>query len=177
MDNEWREIPGYDGFYQINREGDMRSWRQHGGRYAGQIAEAPHPIKQYKNQRRYVVYLKAPGGKHTPVPVFRLMVKTWFGDIPDGMVPYHKNGDIADHNINNIGFVTRQQLGKMTGGIMNRKPVKRLDKRTGQWEFFPSVIAAAKASYMSDAALRRRLHGDFKEYAKEQYVFAFDDDD
>jgi hypothetical protein len=177
MDNEWRDIPGYNGRYQINREGDIRSWAPHGGRYSKGTASKPHILKQYKNQRRYVVYLKNGDNKHAPVSVFRLMVKTWFGDIPDGMVSYHKNGDIRDHNINNIGFVTKQQLGKMTGGKMNRKPVKRLDKRSGQWEFFPSVTAAAKASYMSYASLRRRMHGDFKEYAKEQYVFAFDDDD
>ena len=123
--NQWRDISGYDGAYQISWEGQVRTWRWRGSHYM----EEPKLLKQYvrrhgksKIRRRCYVKLTDAKGKSKEVAVMRLMVEVWFGGYPPGKTAYHKNGNFRDHCYTNIGFATPRELGMMFGAKAGRMP-------------------------------------------------------
>ena len=82
---DWRDIPGYDGAHQINRMAEVRCWK-----WRGRRTKAPHFLTQYRRKPhgkgrrsgRYYFKLTAPDGKAREVAVIGLMVDVWLGGRP-----------------------------------------------------------------------------------------------
>ena len=51
--SEWRDIPGYDGWYQVNEHGEVRSWRMRGRGW--KRLKDPVMIKGYIKNGRHCV--------------------------------------------------------------------------------------------------------------------------
>lgn len=164
-DPEWRDIPGYNGMYQISRMGEVRSWQK---RWRGdKPVTEPRLMTQYikatgKRTRTRYVRLTDGAGKPHEEKVLRLMVDVWLGGGRPGMVPYHKNGDLADNCAHNIAFATRQQLGRMTGAQASRKPVVKIAPNGEVVDAYPSAKAAAEANYMDRKTMTNRCNGKVK---------------
>ena len=77
--DEWYDIPGYGGKYQINYYGNIRRALKN-GRY-----KEIHPFIKKSNGRRCV---KLNCKEHV---VMKLMQRTFYGELKDGCVAYHKN--------------------------------------------------------------------------------------
>lgn len=173
---DWRDIPGYGGAYQISREGEVRTWRY---RRERRLKE-PRLLRQYmrrqgEKSRRRVVKLTDETGRAREVNVLGLMVDVWLGGRPPGLVPYHRNGDLRDHNVNNIGFATRAELGRMTGASAARMPVAKVTPAGEIVAVYPSARAAAKANHMSYQAVLDRCNGKVKKpYALDGHTYIFD---
>ena len=177
-DPEWRDIPGFDGLYQISRMGEVRSWRRL--QPDGSPAKEPRIIREHPKNRgrqsrtRYVLLTKLDGSKRD-YSVIRLMVDAWLGGPRPGLVAYHKNGDLADHCLNNIGFITRKELARKYGSAGTRKPVAKVDANGRIVEVYSSAAAAAKANYMSYPSVLDRCHGRIKHpYKLDGYTYRFE---
>lgn len=174
--SEWRDIPGYQGAYQINREGEVRTWRYREGKFL----KTPKMLRPYMRKRgakghSRFVKLTAPDGRSKDVKVLRLVVDVWFGGCPNGKVPYHKNGDLNDNCVNNIAFTTREKLGKMTGAKSGRMPVAKVLPDGEVIEIYPSARAAAKANHMSYQTVLDRCNGKVKNpFALDGHNYVFD---
>lgn len=169
----WRDIPGYDGMYQISRDGEVRSWK---GK-KGHIAPGPHILTQFRRHGRAVRFVKLTDskGKTADRPVLGLMVNAWLGGPRPGMVAYHANGDLSDHCISNIRFATRKELGRMTGADAGRIPVAKVTPQGEIADIYPSAREAAKANHMSYQAILNRCHGKVKKpFALDGYNYVFD---
>lgn len=177
---QWRDIPGYDGAYQISWEGQVRTWRWRGLHYL----KEPKLLTQYirkprgsgrRSARRYVK-LTDSTGRSKEVAVIRLMVEVWFGGYPPNKVAYHKNGDTTDHCYNNIGFTTRRKLGQMTGARSGRKPVAKINEAGEVVDFYPSARKAAKANHMSYQAVIDRCQGKVKKpFALDGHTYRYEE--
>ncbi len=171
-DMDWKDVPGYDGVYQISRYGEVRSYRQN--------RNEPKPMTQYlrkRGSRGHARFVKLTdcNGKSRDVNVLRIMANVWLGGLPEGKVPYHKNGDLNDHCINNIGFASREKLGKMTGAKARRMPVAKVDRNGEVVEVYTSARAAAKANFMSYQAVLDRCNGKVKKpFALDGHNYVFD---
>ena len=176
--SEWREIPGYDGMYQVSRDGMIRSWRKP---FAGEVrADKPRMMaayvrggKRYGNNhtgRRYCVNL-VKDGKRIERTVSSIMAEVWLGGRPKGLVVYHKNGDVGDNSVENIVFVTPEKLGKLSGKNSSRKPVVMVDEYGEVLEVYPSATAAAKANYMDINSVLNRCKGRIKHQGDYRFVF------
>jgi hypothetical protein len=175
-DQEWRDIPGYDGIYQINRDGDVRTWRWR----KDHRMKTPRLLQPYMRHggavsRKRVVKLTDHAGNAKECSVLQIMAHVWLGGVPAGKVPYHKNGDLADHCVNNIGFMTRQELGRKTGASGKRIPVNKLDPAGEIVAVYPSARTAAKANHMSYQAVLDRCNGKVKNpFALDGHNYQFD---
>jgi hypothetical protein len=173
----WRDIPGFDGAYQVNDQGDVRSWRLRGREH---FAKEPRMMVQFVRKRgklshRRYVKLTRPDGKSVDVAVLKIMVDVWMGGERPGMVPYHINGDLADHCVNNIGFKSRRDLGKLTGAAAKRKPVAKVDEQGEVVAVYSSARAAARANHMSYQTVLDRCNGKVKKpYALDGHTYVFD---
>lgn len=173
----WRDIPGYDGVYQINFDGDVRTWRWRKAR----LSKKPRRMVAYlrgrgtKSRRRYVKLTDA-NGKSREVPVLKIMVNVWLGGGKPGLIPFHKNGDLSDNNANNIGFATKEALGGMTGASARRRPVVKIDPHGNIVDFYSSAREAARRNHMSYQAVIDRCYSKVKKpYALDGHTYLYDD--
>jgi hypothetical protein len=122
------------------------------------------------------VKLTRPDGTKSEEAVLKIMVAVWMGGERPGMVPYHINGDLADHCVNNIGFKSKKDLGQMTGAEARRKPVAKVDQQGEVVGLYPSARAAARANHMSYQAVLDRCNGKVKRpYALDGHNYIFDE--
>lgn len=177
--SEWREIPGYDGFYEINFMGDVRSWR--GGRW-GRLS-SPRALTPYKKQprgngrrsNRVYVKLTDSTGKAREVAVVNIMVDVWKGGRPPGTVAYHLNGDTFDNRAANIGFITNRELGKKTGARSRSRAVEKIAENGEIVEIYRSAREAARQNYMSYQTVINRCNGKVKgPIAPDGYIYQWE---
>lgn len=176
---EWRDIPGYDGAYQISWGGQVRTWRWRGDHYRREpkiltpYVRKPRG-KARRSNRRYVK-LTDSQGRAKEVAVLRLMVEVWLGGYPPGKVAYHKNGVPTDFCASNIGFATPRELGRMTGAKSRRIPVAKITQDGEIVKIYPSARKAAAANHMSYQAVLDRCNGKIKKpFALDGYTYRFE---
>lgn len=170
MVETWKDIPGYDGKYQCDREGNVRRVYQSG---KTRLMTPYH--KKMRGSQRLVVKLTI-NGKSKAEILLQIVAKTFLGECPDGCVPYHKNGCQYDNYVNNIAYISNKELGKLTGANSRRKPVAKIDSNGEVVEVYSSARTAAKANYMSYQTVIDRCNGKVKSaFAPDGYAYAWDD--
>ena len=162
----WYDIPGYGGRYQINYYGNIRRVLKN-GRY-----KDLHPFIKKSNGRRCVKL------NSKEAVVLKLMQRTFIGELPEGIVAYHKNGMLADDCLGNIGTATRESLGKMTGTWNECElAVAKINSDGEIVAFYKSAREAGRMNYMSYQTILDRVNGKVKSlYAPDGYVYVADRD-
>ena len=161
VQDEWRDIPGYDGIYQVSWKGEIRSYRIPGKkRLIGDTPVLLRPRLKTNGTggKRCCVKLTGKDGARE-IGVMSIVVDVWLGGGKEGYIAYHKNGDKSDNCMYNIGFATPKQLGEATGAMSQRKPVAKLDEDGNIVEVYPSAEAAGKANFISGKCVANRCNG------------------
>lgn len=149
----WRDIPGYDGWYQISTEGRVRSYKAHG---TGKRLEQPkelHPRLRNTSHGPYlVVALKVDAKTQRTHTMTRLMAETWMKNLPPDYIILLKNGNPADVSLSNMVVSTRAEQRERARAAMaarNRKPyckklpVVKIDLTLEVVDAYPSARQAA----------------------------------
>lgn len=178
---EWRDIPGYDGWYQASNTGRIRSWHSLNG--AGRSKE-PHIMKASAQKGHTVSVSLRNNGQPKIRGVGWAVYRAFFGEIPAGMMVIHKNMDIADSRPGNLvlsnGSDLARQMHHRRGGkyaIANRKPVVKLDTDLNVVAVYSSVRRAAAQNAFDESTLRgycanRRT----SVIAGDGYIYAWDEE-
>ena len=104
MPEQWKDIPGYEGLYQISNMGKVKRIAHSNCTYVGRILKSDTTRKGYK-----VVYLCANGHKKTR-SIHQLVLEAFVGPKPSpSHVSRHLNGNPADNTINNLVWGTAKQ--------------------------------------------------------------------
>lgn len=149
IESQWVDVEGFEGMYQINSEGELRSLRYRG---SGRV----HILKQ-TTSRGYKVVNLTKEGKQRVYRVHRLVAKAFLPNPENKPEVDHIDGDRSNNCLSNLRWVsglencnnpkTRCKLGKQmigkTGEKHQRsKPLECVE--TG--EKYSSAIDAAKAT-------------------------------
>lgn len=170
MKETWKNIPGYGGKYQADREGNIQRVFPSGKTRA----MTPYHKKMSGSQRLVVKLTK--DGKAKEEIVVSVMARTFLGPAPDGCVPYHKNGCQSENHINNIAYISRSELGKLTGAMSGRQPVAKMDQSGEIVEVYSSAREAARQNHMSYQTVIDRCNGKCKSaFAPDGYAYAWED--
>lgn len=114
MEEIWKDIPGYEGWYQASNMGRIRSVDRlvrgvchHTGKafYRKAKGKILRPVRYCKCGHVSVVLGHGAAGS----PVHRLIMKTFAGEAPEGMEVLHKNGDPTDNRLENLRYGTRTE--------------------------------------------------------------------
>lgn len=164
-DGWWRDIPGADHKYQISKDGIVRRILDNG---------KARNLTGFFNHDKYVVkiYYETQAKNER---VISLMVKTFFGKVPDGKLAFHINGIKCDNSIYNIGFCTREELGKITGGQNEkRRATEKVDQSGEVLKVYSSVREAARDNHMSHYAVLSRCNNKIENpFINCNYTFRF----
>ena len=171
MEESYRNIPGYKGKYQVDKEANVRRM------YPSGKTRAMTPFrKKTSHRKQFVVKLTDDNGKSKEVSILQIMANTFLGPAPDGCVPHHKNGCQGDNYIQNIEYISRKELGKKTGASSKRQPVAKMDSHGEIVEVYSSAREAAKKNYMSYQTVIDRCNGKCKSaFAPDGYAYAWED--
>lgn len=167
----WRDIPGYNGIYRVNRNADIQRV------FSSGLVRNMTPYKKKSKTFRNRLFVKLTiGGKSKEVAVLKIMAETWYDNRNENLVPYHKNGIVTDNHADNIGFISRRELGRMTGHMANkRKCVVKVSEDGEEVEFYRSARAAAKANNMSYQTVLDRCHNRVKNpFTLDGYTYQFE---
>lgn len=171
MIDTWTNIPGYDGKYQADKEGNIQHVYSSGG---ARLMKPYH--KKMSGSQRLVVKLTK-NGKAKEEIVLNIMARTFLGPAPAGHVPYHKNGCQNDNYINNIAYISKKELGQRTGAMSRRKPVAKIDQAGDVVDVYSSAREAARKNYMSYQTVIDRCNGKCKSaLAPDGYAYAWEDE-
>lgn len=113
MSEQWRPVPGYEGFYEASDRGRVRSLdriqaftykrRTLDRLVAGRVLKTSPSTGGYRQ-----VTLSRERHKRQFL-VHRLVLNTFVGPLPDGMCTRHLNGDPADNRLVNLAYGTQSE--------------------------------------------------------------------
>jgi HNH endonuclease/NUMOD4 motif len=106
----WRDVTGYEGFYQVSDEGRVRSlWRLLPHAVKAGVRK-PKLILKYgsNNQGRQQVTLSR-DGESRRFQVHRLVLAAFSGPCPDGLEGLHGDGDHTNNRISNLRWGTHAE--------------------------------------------------------------------
>jgi len=170
----WRNIPEYDGKYQASFDGQIqRVYKSGTTRLMTPYKKSSKSAKRILRNRLFVKLTK--DGKSKEVPMLKIMVATYYGSVPQGKVPYHKDGSVTNNEAGNVGFIDKKTLGQKTGAISRRKPVAKTDRTGETIAFYSSAREAAKHNHMSYQTVLDRCHNKVKRpFELDGYNYQFD---
>jgi len=96
--NDWRDIKGYEGHYQVSSTGQVRSLKR--GR------RLMSPAVSCTGYYQVNLYLE---GRVKHFYVHRLVAAAFIRQIPDGMEVNHKDGDKSNNEVSNLEIVTSEE--------------------------------------------------------------------
>lgn len=117
MKEEWKEIAGYDGMYEVSNLGRVRSWHD-----KTSAKECPHVLSQGNTRGYRVVNLPRldRDGRYTPL-VHRLIAETFIGPPPfEGATVNHKDYDKANNRMENLEWISQSDNVKHSKDIIPR---------------------------------------------------------
>lgn len=146
---EWRDIAGYEGCYQVSNLGRVKS-------LARQIIindcvtnKKERILKRRIHHSGYVHTGLSKNGIERRCVVHRLVLESFLGKCPDNMECNHKNGIRSDNRLSNLEWVTKSQNSIHSYRVLNRP--KNNVKLT------PDQVIEIRSAYRSGKALQKEL--------------------
>ena len=112
MEEEWRPIAGYEGWYEVSNRGEVRSTERVVVRdFEGRLVPTRYKerlLKKMPNMRGYLSVVLSRKGEQTRRPVHRLVAETFLVKQNDEQIVDHIDGDIVNNTVKNLRWVSRR---------------------------------------------------------------------
>lgn len=106
MKEIWKDIPDYEGVYQVSNLGRIRSLDRYIKRGKSGFFKEGQIQKLQNNGNGYLYKQLKHKGKHRNFYIHRLVSMVFIGERPDGMMICHKDGDTTNNNLDNLRYDT-----------------------------------------------------------------------
>lgn len=121
MSEIWKDIPGYDSYYQVSNYGRVRSWRnaQHGRR------GEPRIRKVHEDDNGYYTITLSDDTVNKSYKVHQVVAKVFIPNPEEKPCINHKDSDRGNNHVDNLEWCTYQE--NMDHAIKNGR-IKRGEK-------------------------------------------------
>lgn len=103
LQEEWRDIPGYEGLYLVSNLGRVRSLPRNGNYMRKSLTDAMRP----SSANGYQILILKKGGTIATKSVHRLVMLAFAGAPVDGQEVNHIDGDKSNNHLTNLEYCTR----------------------------------------------------------------------
>ena len=157
---EWRDVAGYEGLYQVSSEGRVKSLERKG-------RKSERILKPGVRSKGYLFVGLWAGGKRKMFSVHRLVCQA-FHDNPDNKTDVnHINEDKTDNRACNLEWCTRRE--NCNHGTRNERSAKNRSKSVGQYtldgelvKIWPSTIEVQRQTGFSRGNISQVANGKLK---------------
>ena len=148
--DEWKDIKGYEGYYQINKIGDVKSLERTIMRKNGTPQTFKERIlKQSLNgkdgdiHRYFYVHLHK-NGKKNHKKIHRLLAETFLTNPRNLEMVDHKNQNTQDNRLSNLRWASRSvnNINRKTYGKIKHKFIS--ERKKGNYDYFVFKISSRK---------------------------------
>ena len=166
MTEEWRDVPSYEGLYQVSNLGRVRGLDRvvpcsRWGSYTvkGRIL-APVP----KPNGYLAVNLRRSGEMYT-VHIHALVAQCFIGERPDGYTTNHVDGDKTNNRADNLEYCTPQQNTYHASHTLGNGPAKLTNEQAIQAYVMyktqdVTMKQVARRFGVTAASVHRLVHGE-----------------
>ena len=104
---EWRAIPGYEGYYEVSNQGHVRGLDRRIVTSDGRRCQIPaRALPGTINYHGYLRVSLCKNGNEVEWPIHRLVLLAFVGPLPEGMHSCHGNGVQTDNRLANLRYDT-----------------------------------------------------------------------
>lgn len=166
---EWRDIPGYEGLYQVSDDGRVRGLRRGKDLH---LTLFPHSGYLYVGLSK--------GGKQTTAVVHRLVAMAFIPNPENKPSVNHIDGCKTNNVVSNLEWVTPKEntAHAIRTGLLDPKmsrvtPIMALNKETGELIKFRSIAEAANQLGLNKSEISRQANRnlDYRKGTTGQYFF------
>jgi hypothetical protein len=162
---QWKDIPGFEGQYQVSTLGRVSSYGRRVNSRRGTRVFAGRVLRAIKTDRGYTVVNLSVGRKRLQMPVHRAVLLAWRG-IPDGgMQACHNNGIADDNRLDNLRWDTA------LNNIADREAhgTKLIGERNPRAKLTEEMVRLIRSSARPLKALSRELGVPYSAAKKAKY--------
>lgn len=190
MNEIWKDIPGYEQFYQVSDLGRVRSKSRirNNHYYRGKIR------KPQSNGHGYLFVVLSINGKHYQRYIHRLVAKTFIPNVHNYPEVNHKDENPSNNKVTNLEWCTskqnsnygnhglhisksskqskRKHIACINNGMKTAKPVIQLTLNGKVVKCWESMGQAAKQGGFSRCNIRQCCNGQYKQHKGYKWKFA-----
>lgn len=158
MDETWRPVLGFEGIYEVSDRGRVRSVERVAVRSNGRPHTVRSKMRSAKRLRKgHLAVTLVKDGQLYNRTVHRLVLESFVGLRPEGMMCRHLNGDPADNRLENLawGTASENQQDALKHGV--NPNASKLSCPRGHPYDGPNLITAKTGRRMCRACMRE--HG------------------
>lgn len=161
--DEWKDIPSFEGYYQANRNGEIRSVTRQVKKWNGKKLVYGRVLKPA--QQRYQIVRFSKDGVVSAHLVHRIIVETFIRKIRTDEVVNHLDGNKHNNAVENLEICSQKQniahaIKKLRVDYKKHPMAKKIMRSDGT--LFNSINEAAKQSCVSRGNIWRQMHGKIK---------------
>ena len=141
---EWRDVAGYEGLYQVSSEGHVKSLERKVPKWDGERTVKERILKPRTDHYGYLLVSLCAGGKSKTLKVHRLVCEA-FHDNPENKLDVnHINENKTDNRACNLEWCTRREnVNHGTRNVRAGKAIaKALSKPVGQYTLDGDLVKA-----------------------------------
>lgn len=106
---EWRDIPGWEGYYQVSNLGRVKSVERTALIFGGHQRRVHERLrKPFVNRGGRLMVRLNLGDTKPSFLIHRLVLQAFVGPEPEGMEACHNNGDHTDNRLENLRWDTKR---------------------------------------------------------------------
>ena len=169
MSEEWRDVVGYEGLYQVSDQGHVKSLERTFIDKSGRKRTVKERILKPRTDRYgYLIVDLRDGGKRKHFKVHRLVCQAFHENPGNKPQVNHINEDKADNRACNLEWCTRRE--NCNHGTRNERSAKNRSKSVGQYtrdgelvKIWPSTIEVQRQTGFSQGNICKAANGKFKQ--------------
>jgi len=141
----WRDIPEYEGFYQVSDDGRVRRlWQVIPSAFAAGVRKHRNYMKPGTNNQGRLQVTLSKNAESCRFLVHRLVLLAFAGPCPDGFEGRHKVKDYTDNRISNLLWSPCSERGDATGRSIGHSSLTEQDVRDIRTSSEPERATAVK---------------------------------